>query len=160
MGEQVSKFEHKIKGTTTTEPKDLPIGFKVESERVPHETITRTSTGFNAVTLSEVERYGETLVRFETAYNADTVKRHLSPKDARALGVWLIEVAESHGVVSLRKVSTGGSTWYEIEKDWFVTAASFSEAKRIAAGEDRREFGYDNLDRLLRVYPSATVTYN
>jgi len=149
------KTTYSVNGTSNTRPLGLPEGLQVVEDSKPFPNLTVVSNGFRNCTFEEkrgvVSNTGWVRVDF------DGTVRSFKMEDARKIGEWLIEVADSYKK-ELREYTTGYGVWYEVEPEWFITAESREEAVRISEGMDRTEFGYNDLGMLQRGYPEGTLS--
>src|SRR6185503_7585590 len=154
MGEQV-KTTYSVNGSSSTRPEGLPEGLQVVEDSKTFPTLTVVSNGGRTCTFEEkpgiVRNTGWVRVDFEGTM------RSFKIEDARKIGEWLIEVADSYKQ-ELREYTTSSGVWYEIEPEWFVTARSRAAAVRISEGEYRSGFGYDSFESLKLSYPNGTLS--
>jgi hypothetical protein len=161
MGEEVKKVsKYTVTGETTVKPVGLPEGLQVveDTTEVPHNDLLVISSGGNDVILSEDTRFGPES-RVKIVFNqlsAANITRLFTLSDARKIGEWLLEVADSNKP-KLRKATTPCSTWFEVKPDWWIYAITRQEAEEISDGQDPLQFGWNSWERLIRAYPNIKI---
>lgn len=143
-----------VTGVTTTKPENLPNGvsFVENVTTVPHQNLELVTMGSNEAVFFEDTEWADRGTRVGAnfkGYGGDR-KRYFTMDQAREIGEWLIEVADSHKPKLRKVVDQHGSTWYEVQPEWFIYASSRKEAEELSDGENRNEFGWDSFDKLKR----------
>ncbi len=146
-------------GETSERPVNLPAGLQVveDTTEVPHNDLLIISAGGNDVILSEDTNIHRTKNRVKivfTQVSSPNVARFFSLSDARKIGEWLLEVADSH---KLRKAKTSCSTWFEVKPDWWIYAVNRQEAEEISDGQDPSDFGWNSWEKLTQSYPNIKI---
>lgn len=150
-----------VTGVTTTKPENLPSGvsFVENVTTAPHQNLELVTMGSNEAVFFEDTEWADRGTRVGAnfkGYGGDR-KRYFTMDQAREIGEWLIEVADSHKSKLRKVVEQDGSTWYEVQPEWFIYADSRAGAEDLSIGQTPKDFGWDSFDAVMRCVPNAKV---
>ena len=150
-----------VSGMTDTKPENLPEGVQVTESvsKTPHKDLELVTMGGNEAVFFEDPDWAHPGPRVGAnfkGYGGDR-KRFFTVDQAREIGEWLIEVADSHKPKLRKAMDRDGDTWFEVQPEWFIYAESRQKAEDLSRGEDPKTFGWCSWDSLTQYMPNIKI---
>lgn len=145
-----------ITGSSKVAPAELPEGFTVETETVPLDLRLDIFQGRRLrIKASDYYPNGGVHMILEATYGG-TVMANLKRSDVVAIRDALNEHLEDTGLRAWQV--DDHFVWWEIEKDWFVTADSREEARKLAGDYEKGQgFGITGFESLKSSYSQGKL---